>query len=158
MTLGRCPLSIFCSRETPPVEPTNPESITYGKAHCFGRCHLPSQPFLLPNRPLYLRGVALCPATTPAIAAFSTTYSAANSDVFPATPGKNRRWHPCRTRQRPFQNRFFKNRGGAVERFGNYFTEMCSGSEAGSYLRLIAFVYHTTLGLRVIKKEKIWHT
>ena len=35
----------------------------------------------------------------------------------------------------------------------NYFTEMCSGSEAGSYLRLIDFVYHSTLGLRVIKKK-----
>ena len=34
----------------------------------------------------------------------------------------------------------------------NYFTEMCSGSEAGSYSRLIDFVYHSTLGLRVIKK------
>ena len=34
----------------------------------------------------------------------------------------------------------------------NYFTEMCSGSEAGSYLRLIDFAYHSTLGLRVIKK------
>ena len=34
----------------------------------------------------------------------------------------------------------------------NYFTEMCSGSEAGSYLRLIDFVYHSTL--RVIKKKK----
>ena len=33
-------------------------------------------------------------------------------------------------------------------------TEMCSGSEAGSYLRLIDFVYHSTLGLRVIKKKK----
>jgi len=31
---------------------------------------------------------------------------------------------------------------------------MCSGSEAGSYLRRIDFVYHTTLGLRVIKKKK----
>jgi len=31
---------------------------------------------------------------------------------------------------------------------------MCSGSEAGSYLRLIDFVYHSTLGLRVIKKKK----
>jgi len=31
---------------------------------------------------------------------------------------------------------------------------MCSGSEAGSYLRLIDFVYHLTLGLRVIKKKK----
>ena len=37
----------------------------------------------------------------------------------------------------------------------NYFTEMCSGSGAGSYLRLIDFVYHSTLGLRVIKKKKI---
>ena len=36
----------------------------------------------------------------------------------------------------------------------NYFTEMCSGSEAGSYLRLIDFAYHSTLGLRVIKKKK----
>ena len=33
------------------------------------------------------------------------------------------------------------------------FTEMSSGSEAGSYLRLIDFVYHSTLGLRVIKKK-----
>jgi len=31
---------------------------------------------------------------------------------------------------------------------------MCSGSQAGSYLRLIDFVYHSTLGLRVIKKKK----
>jgi len=31
---------------------------------------------------------------------------------------------------------------------------MCSGSEAGSYLRLIDCVYHSTLGLRVIKKKK----
>jgi len=30
---------------------------------------------------------------------------------------------------------------------------MCSGSETGSYLRLIDFVYHSTLGLRVIKKN-----
>ena len=35
----------------------------------------------------------------------------------------------------------------------NYFTEMCSGSEAGSYLKLIDFVYHSTLGLRVTKKQ-----
>ena len=33
-------------------------------------------------------------------------------------------------------------------------TEMCSGSDAGSYLRLIEFVYHSTLGLSVIKKKK----
>ena len=31
---------------------------------------------------------------------------------------------------------------------------MCGGSEAGSYLRFIDFVYHLTLGLRVIKKKK----
>jgi len=36
----------------------------------------------------------------------------------------------------------------------NYFTEICSCSEAGSYLRRIDFVYHSTLGLRVIKKKK----
>ena len=36
----------------------------------------------------------------------------------------------------------------------NYFTEMCSGSEAGSYLRRIDFVYHSTLGVRVIKKRR----
>ena len=38
--------------------------------------------------------------------------------------------------------------------FQNYFTETCSGSEAGSYLRLKGFVYHTTLGSRVMKKNK----
>jgi len=31
---------------------------------------------------------------------------------------------------------------------------MYSGSEAGSYLRLIDFVYHSILGLRVIKKKR----
>ena len=35
----------------------------------------------------------------------------------------------------------------------NYFTEMCSGSEVGSYLKLIDFLHHSTLGLRVIKKK-----
>jgi len=38
----------------------------------------------------------------------------------------------------------------------NYFTEICSGFDAGSYVRLIDFVYHSTLGLRVIKKKKTW--
>ena len=42
-------------------------------------------------------------------------------------------------------------KGGEFE--NNYFTEMCSGSEAGSYLRLVDFVYHSTLGLRVKKKK-----
>ena len=36
----------------------------------------------------------------------------------------------------------------------SHFTEMCSGSQAGSYLRLIDFVYHSTVGLRVIKKKR----
>jgi len=31
---------------------------------------------------------------------------------------------------------------------------MCSGPEAGSYLRLIDFVYHSILDLRVIKKKE----
>jgi len=31
---------------------------------------------------------------------------------------------------------------------------LCSGSEAGSYLRLIDFLYHSTLGLKVMKKKK----
>ena len=31
---------------------------------------------------------------------------------------------------------------------------MCSGSEAGSYLSLTDFVYHSTLGWRVIKEKK----
>jgi len=38
--------------------------------------------------------------------------------------------------------------------WNNYLTEMCSGSEAGSYLRLIDILYHSTLGLRVIQKKK----
>ena len=34
---------------------------------------------------------------------------------------------------------------------------MCSGSEAGSYLRHIDFVYHSTLGLQVTKKKvTVW--
>ena len=36
----------------------------------------------------------------------------------------------------------------------NYFTKMCRSSEAGSYLRLVEFVCHSTLGVRVIKKKK----
>ena len=43
-------------------------------------------------------------------------------------------------------------RGSQFE--NNYFTEMYSGSEAGSYLRLIDFEYHSTLGLRVIMKKR----
>jgi len=35
----------------------------------------------------------------------------------------------------------------------NYFAEMCSGSEAGSYLGLVDSVYHSSLGFRVIKKK-----
>ena len=39
-------------------------------------------------------------------------------------------------------------------RENNYLTELCSGSEAGSYRRLIDFVYHSVLGLRVINQKK----
>ena len=35
-----------------------------------------------------------------------------------------------------------------------YFTEMCNGFEAGPYSRRIDFVYHSTLGLRVIKRRE----
>jgi len=31
---------------------------------------------------------------------------------------------------------------------------MCNGSEAGSHLRLIDFVYYSTLGLKAIKREE----
>jgi len=48
-----------------------------------------------------------------------------------------------------------------LEKIGALFTLPCHpvpspscGSEAGSYLRLIDFVYHSTLGLRVIKKKR----
>ena len=41
-------------------------------------------------------------------------------------------------------------RGYSSQSENSYFTEMCSGSEASSYLKLIDFVYHSTLGLRVI--------
>jgi len=44
--------------------------------------------------------------------------------------------------------------GNTSDQLNNHFTEMCSGSEAGSYLRLIDFVYHSTLGVRVIKRER----
>ena len=36
----------------------------------------------------------------------------------------------------------------------SYFTEMCSGSEAGSYFRLIDCVYHLIPGLRVMERKK----
>ena len=42
---------------------------------------------------------------------------------------------------------------GACMDLKHYLIEMCSGSEAGSYSRLVDFVYHSTLGLRVIKKK-----
>ena len=36
----------------------------------------------------------------------------------------------------------------------NYFKEMCSGSEAGSYSSLMEFGYYSTLDLRVKKKKQ----
>ena len=36
----------------------------------------------------------------------------------------------------------------------NCLTELRSGCEAGSYLRLVDFVYHSTLGVRVIKRKR----
>ena len=43
---------------------------------------------------------------------------------------------------------------GGVQFENNHFTEMYSVSEAGSYLRLIDFVFHSTLGVRAIKKRE----
>ena len=43
---------------------------------------------------------------------------------------------------------------GALRRNRRAPGKMCSGSEAGSYLRRIDFVCHSTLGLRVIHKKK----
>ena len=51
---------------------------------------------------------------------------------------------------RPHGHRAVQARAGLSR---NYFTETCSGSEAGSYLRLIDCVYHSTLGLRVINNK-----
>ena len=45
-------------------------------------------------------------------------------------------------------------RGWGLGLENNCFTEMCSGSEAGSYLRPMDFVYHSTLGLRVVKSKE----
>jgi len=40
---------------------------------------------------------------------------------------------------------------------GNFFTEICSGAEAGSYSRIMDLGYHSTLGLRAIRRsEKKW--
>ena len=47
---------------------------------------------------------------------------------------------------------------GAGAFMSNYFTNLCSGSEAGSYLRLIDCVsLNSTQGLRVIKKRRRLH-
>jgi len=56
-----------------------------------------------------------------------------------------------RMKRMPRSSLRFRGEGSEVQ--NNYFTEMCSGSEAGSYLRPIDFVYHSTLGVRVIKKK-----
>ena len=47
---------------------------------------------------------------------------------------------------------------GLADRFHNKNGWVCSGSEAGTYVRLIDDVYHSTQGLRVIKKKKIGTT
>jgi len=56
---------------------------------------------------------------------------------------------------REWSRQFDPNQNTCTQFENNYFTEMCSGSETGSYLRLIDFVYQSTLGLRVIKKKKM---
>jgi len=60
--------------------------------------------------------------------------------------------------QSPFQSQFHGKavvpRGTSSQFEKKYFTKMCSGSEAGSYFRLIDVLYHSTLGLRVKKKRR----
>ena len=53
-------------------------------------------------------------------------------------------------RIREYRARLLQN----MQWVNNYFTEVCSGSEAGSYSRLIDLVDHSTLALRVIKKKR----
>ena len=84
MTLGRCPLSTFCSRGTP--QPTNPTLSLSPMSNPLLNCRkLPRKCFEWPD-----------------------------SAVFPACTARH---------SSQFQN--------------NHLTEMCSGSEAGSYLRRI---------------------
>jgi hypothetical protein len=45
-------------------------------------------------------------------------------------------------------------RVGCSQLENNHLTKMCGDSEAGSYLMRIDFVYHSTLGVIVIKKIK----
>ena len=56
---------------------------------------------------------------------------------------------PCR-RATPLGRSRYRGAGGVGEQL-----ELLLGSEAGSYLRLIDFVYHSTLGVRVIKKKAV---
>ena len=42
-----------------------------------------------------------------------------------------------------------------IQSENTYFTEVCSVFEAGSYLRLIDVVYHSTLGMRGMTMKKI---
>jgi len=51
-----------------------------------------------------------------------------------------------RTSPRRITRIFLKLRAVSSQFENNYFTEMCSGFEAGSYLRLIDFVHHSTVG------------
>jgi len=48
-----------------------------------------------------------------------------------------------------FEKRLQERANGSKNECG-----VCSGSEAGSYLRPTDFLYHSTLGLRVIKRKK----
>ena len=70
--------------------------------------------------------------------------------------------HPIRRMALPHSDwpTILKSTYWATDRYrsqfeNHFFTKMCSGSEAGSCLRLIDFVYHSALGLRVIKKRRM---
>ena len=48
----------------------------------------------------------------------------------------------------------FQGLGFRYQFKNNCFIEMCSGSEARSYVRLIDFVYHSTPGLIIMKNMR----
>ena len=100
----------------------------------------------------------------------------ARGDQGQASPGRARQVHMGVSRQPYTRGTPLPRRGEAADVEGEGFAreeaeglriafhlpqtsmlsdaEMRSGSEAGSYLRLIDVVYHSTLGLGVMKKKK----
>ena len=65
----------------------------------------------------------------------------------------------CEKKADHVPNRLDRVRQSCTDRYSsqfriNYFTDVCSGSEEGSYSKVHRLLYHSTLILRVIKREK----